>query len=259
VSFDAETALEPVAEHRWRATVPPTWSIGPGPNGGFMAALAARAAGLAAPAGPRSLTLHYLARPAEAEMDVAVEVVRAGRTATFLRLSMIQEERIVVTGLAVCGARYEDAPSWTDAAPPELPAPDDCIRVDPERTGVPPLMGRYDMRVAVGKPDQRPVRVEGWIRTAEPRAVDDIALAAMTDAYMPPAVFRAPERVFVPTLELTIHFRGEPPAGEHPFVAATFVSRFAGGGVVEEDGELWSEDGRLLAQSRQLALVRTQR
>ena len=47
-----------------------------------------------------------------------------------------------------------------------------------------------------------------------------------------------------------------PPAGEHPFVATTFVSRLAAGGVVEADGELWSEDGRLLAQSRQLALIR---
>jgi acyl-CoA thioesterase len=31
------------------------------------------------------------------------------------------------------------------------------------------------------------------------------------------------------------------------------------GGVWEEDGELWSEDGVLLAQSRQLAIIRRPR
>ena len=81
-------------------------------------------------------------------------------------------------------------------------------------------------------------------------------LAAATDAFLPPAIFRAPERIRVPTLELTIHFRGQPPEDAHPWLHCTFVSRVSAGGVVEEDGELWSEDGRLLAQSRQLALVR---
>ena len=221
-----------------------------------MAALAARAAGLAAGAGPRSLTLHYLSRPSEDEIEVSVEVARQGRSTTFLALAMTQGDRTVVNGLAVCGDRREGAPEWTDATPPALPAPDDCLRVDPARSGVAPLVGRYDMRIAVGEPDARPVRVEGWIRTARPRPIDGIALAAMSDAFIPPAFFRAGQPVAVPTLELTIHFRGEPPAGEHPFVATTFVSRFAGGGVVEADGELWSEDGRLLAQSRQLALLR---
>ena len=47
------------------------------------------------------------------------------------------------------------------------------------------------------------------------------------------------------------------PAGDHPWLHCAFVSRVAAGGVVEEDGEIWSEDGRLLAQSRQLALVRS--
>jgi acyl-CoA thioesterase len=254
--FDADTALEPDGELRWHGNVPPTWSIGTGPNGGFMAALAARAAELAAGTAPRSLTLHYLKPPAEAGITVTAEIVRQGRSATFLRLAMTQRERVVVTALAVCGAWYRDAPAWADGGMPDLPAPDDCLRVDPSRSGVAPLVGRYDMRMAVREPGERPVRVEGWIRTAEPRPVDDVALAAMTDAFLPPAFFRAETAVAVPTLELTIHFRGRPPEGEHPFVAATFTTRFAGGGVCEEDGELWSADGRLLAQSRQLALVR---
>ena len=39
-------------------------------------------------------------------------------------------------------------------------------------------------------------------------------------------------------------------------VLGRFSSRLAVAGVWEEDGELWSPDGELIAQSRQLALVR---
>ena len=59
-----------------------------------------------------------------------------------------------------------------------------------------------------------------------------------------------------PAQALTVHFRGLPPREPHPWVMATFVSRTAAGGVVEEDGELWSADGRLLVQSRQLSVMR---
>src|SRR4051812_23913420 len=125
MSFDEDTALAPAGENRWRGVVPPTWSIGTGPNGGFMAALAARAAGLAAGAPPRSLPLHSLAPPAEAEIDVAAEAVRTGRSATFLRIVLTQQRKPVVLALAVCGAWYDDAPSWTDAEPPRLPPRED--------------------------------------------------------------------------------------------------------------------------------------
>ena len=40
------------------------------------------------------------------------------------------------------------------------------------------------------------------------------------------------------------------------WVLADYRSRFSAGGVWEEDGELWALDGTLLAQSRQLALIR---
>jgi acyl-CoA thioesterase len=43
------------------------------------------------------------------------------------------------------------------------------------------------------------------------------------------------------------------PAGEH--VLMKVQSTAANDGFVEEDAELWSQDGVLLAQSRQLAIL----
>ena len=58
---------------------------------------------------------------------------------------------------------------------------------------------------------------------------------------------------------LTIHIRGPlPPAGmrEADHLLGRFSSRLSVAGVWEEDGELWTPGGQLIAQSRQLALAR---
>ena len=63
---------------------------------------------------------------------------------------------------------------------------------------------------------------------------------------------------FVPTVDLTIHFRAElPHPGARDDVVARRVPhrRVADGGFLEEDGEVWAPDGTLLAQSRQLATM----
>ena len=55
-----------------------------------------------------------------------------------------------------------------------------------------------------------------------------------------------------------MHLRAElPPADarDDDWYLVTFRSRLSAEGFAEEDGEFWSRDGRLLAQSRQLALV----
>ena len=53
----------------------------------------------------------------------------------------------------------------------------------------------------------------------------------------------------------TIHFREPLRSDEAGPVLVRFTTIVVAEGFVEEDGEIWSEDGRLLAQSRQLALV----
>jgi hypothetical protein len=56
----------------------------------------------------------------------------------------------------------------------------------------------------------------------------------------------------VPTIELTVHIRGVPAPGP---LRCAFRSRFVGGGLVDEEGEIWDTTGTLVAQSRQLALT----
>jgi acyl-CoA thioesterase len=254
--FDADTALAPSGPRSWRGSVGANWSNGAGPgiNGGLFAALTARAAQLATGLPPRSLTIHYLAAPEVGPVEIAAAVPRQGRTTAFVRLEISQDGRHVGQAMAVCSVWRDDAPSFADAEPPPV-ADRDSARVVTPGDGAPPVAGNYQLRVQTER-DHHPAGIGGWIRTAAPRPSDHVALAAMTDAFIPPVFFRSEEPVLVPTLELTMHFRGEPPAGEHPWIRGWFTSRLAAGGVVEEDGELWSEDGVLLVQSRQLSLMR---
>jgi hypothetical protein len=119
-------------------------------------------------------------------------------------------------------------------------------------------MRNYDMRWALGGDGEVPGS-GGWIRTREPRRLDAPLIAAMTDAWAPAAFVALGRFVAAPTLDLTIHIRRPlPPAGMTPedHVLVRFTSRLSVAGVWEEDGELWSPSGELLAQSRQLALAR---
>jgi hypothetical protein len=61
----------------------------------------------------------------------------------------------------------------------------------------------------------------------------------------------------LPTIDLTVHFRAPDAAAavDGEPVLAVFRSSTAADGFFEEDGEIWSRDGVLLAHSRQLALL----
>ena len=252
--FDADTALEG-ADGRWRAEVKEHWFVQRGPNGGLVAALATRAlvdlAG--AEQSPRSLSLHYLAPPEAGELEVRAAVERAGRTTTFASIRVLQGGTTVAYGLGACSAWREGQPSWDVLERPDVPPPAEIASLDTD--GAFPFLANYEMR-PLSAPHNG-----AWMRTAEPRPADPVLLAALTDAWIPAAFAHMEEPNFVPTIDLTIHWRAAPgvPAGDHPWVLGLFSTRLGAGGTWEEDGELWSEDGVLLAHSRQLAIVRNPR
>ncbi len=237
------------------------WWVVRGPNGGYVAALLLRALAAEVPAerAPRSLTVHYTAPPAEGAVRIDTRVERIGRSLTSVSARMIQGDRLLALALGAFSTPRRGA-GFDHARMPTAAPPDSCPSFP---SGI-PMHDRYEYRWAVGSPPGSggaEALCGGWIRLEEPRIADALLIAAYTDAW-PPACFSwAPSHEAigpVPTVDLTIHFRTELPLAEaraEDWCLAVFHSRLAAGGFVEEDGEVWSRDGVLLAQSRQMAVV----
>jgi acyl-CoA thioesterase len=255
VTLDVDTALAPITPTRWRGEISDRWWVVRGPFGGYVATFLTRAmiAAVNDPARrPRSLTIHFVEAPAAGAIEVSAAVERTGRSSTTVSLRLEQEGQPVVLGLGSCAAWRDGEPEWADAAP-EAPPPEACERlrrVDP----MPGFLDRLEIR-PVGSITGGDARNLAWLRLDPPRPLDHLALTALSDGWMPAAFSRLGRPFGAPTVDLTIHFRA--PVASAEWVLADYRSRFSAGGVWEEDGELWAPDGALLAQSRQLALIRT--
>jgi acyl-CoA thioesterase len=262
VSFDQDTALEALGPGRWRAQLHERWSVARGPNGGFVGALAARAAEAAAGRSLRSLTTQFLEAPDPGPVEVLATVERKGGSTSAVSVRIERDGRPMALALATLGAWRDGEAEWHDARMPNAPPPAEAFPLDPSRNGIPAFFGNFDMRWAIGEPPQTGPSeglTGGWVRTALPRPVDAPRIVAFADCWLPAAYSRLGAIVPAPTLDLTVHVRAPlPPRGMGPedFVLVVFRTRWGTGGLWEEDGEVWSQDGVLLAQSRQLALVR---
>jgi acyl-CoA thioesterase len=254
--LDADTALEPLGDGRWRGEISERWWIQRGPYGGYVSAFLTRAL-IAAVADaarvPLSLTVHFLAAPAAGPVEVASSVERAGRSLTFVSLRMEQDGRPVALALGSAALWRETEPEWQELSPPEVAAPEDCPPIG--GPPLPPFTENFEVRWAGGEPGR--ARNVTWVRPRPAMALDHVAVTALCDTMVPAAFTRLGRFAVVPTLDLTIHFRSLlPPARGDGWALAAFRSGRSAGGAWEEDGELWSRDGVLLAQSRQLAVMR---
>jgi hypothetical protein len=105
------------------------------------------------------------------------------------------------------------------------------------------------------------MEIGGWLGLAEPRPIDALSLAFFSDALFPPPFvrLRREQRVVAPTIDLTIHFRRTMPRSGDPdpdeLCLARFRTRLVHEGFFDESGVVWAEDGTVLAQSRQLAIL----
>ena len=251
------TAVSADDPDRYRGEIQPGWDIVGNANGGYLLAIVARAASLAADGRlPASVTAHYLAPGKPGPVTIDTEIQKRGRRFSTVRATMADAERPLV---ALLGSFRDtsipiDSVERVEAVPPEMPPPEDCVLVEPTETFPPPFMGKVELRLhpedaswSTGVP-----RFRGWFRLREDEPIDSFGLLVAVDSF-PPTIFNAQLPVaWTPTIELTAHVRGEPEPG---WLRCQFTTRFISGGYLEEDGEVWDGSGRLVAQSRQLALL----
>ncbi len=265
--FEQDTAVEPLGEGRFRLHVNRDWWVVLGPNGGFVAAVLLRACAVVVDdpeRTPRTLTVHYLAPPREGPAEVVVTMEKAGRGVTFLSARLYQAGRLLALAVSAFAGPRDAVTEFSHGTMPTVSPPDQCLRLVSDGVDI-PIRQRWDTLWGIGplpgtgEADPGEIEVGGWIRLAEPAPIDQIVLAAMADAWLPPIMSLAdPPGTAVPTVELTVHFRDRERLGtlspdEH--CLAVFRSKTAQEGFIEEDGEIWSADGRLLAQCRQLAVL----
>lgn len=259
-TFATDTAVERAADGRYDATIHDGWDIAGNANGGYLLAIAVRAMlDTSGRDDPLTVTAHYLrpGKPGPAHVDT--EILKAGKSFTTVRGQLESGDGAVISLLGTFGSHTVGAPEHTDGSPPDLPAFADAQAMP--RGDIPMGFGqRVDIRFAgdegflTGQKSDR-ARLDGWFAFAgsdEQDTIDPLGLMVATDSF-PPVVFNLDLPVaWVPTLELTVHVRARPAPGP---LRCRFSTRFVGGGFLEEDGEVWDCVGRLVAQSRQLALV----
>jgi acyl-CoA thioesterase len=213
---------------------------------------------------PRSLTVHFTQRPKGEAVEVETAVERAGRSLSSVTARMLQGERLLAHAVAALSLPRPGLALQHARMPEVIPFERAEARPSPVGGAVLPFHRQFDLRWAIPEmpfSGAGRARSAAWIRLAEPRPVDAPLLATLADA-LPPAVFAlARERGEigpVPTIDLTLHFRSSlPPPDTRPedHLLASFETRMVSEGFLEEDGEIWTPGGVLLAQSRQLAIL----
>jgi acyl-CoA thioesterase len=281
--FDRATAVEALGGGRYAGEVEDGWGAPPGPNGGYLAAILTRALqDQLAPDGdrqPRSLATHYLRPSQPGPIEIAVEIVRAGKRFSTGRATASQGGKEVMTALgAFSTPGLPAAATWSPLPPAVAPAPArDAHRLLPDdyrpdrgawlatTPDMPSIVSRVKVAPRLGgtpfsgrelAPGEA-AETGGWIELPTPRRIDAAYVVLLSDVWWPPSLEPLTSPAIAPTIDLTVHIRADLPPDGLPAqpVLGRFRTTAAVNGTMEEDGELFLADGTLLAQSRQLALL----
>jgi acyl-CoA thioesterase len=257
--FELDTRLEG-ERGRYRAVLSRDWEIW-GPNGGYVAAIALRAAGLEARiARPASFAAHFLGVAAFEAVEVEVLPLHQGRRSESFRVSVRQAGRSIVEAIVRTAAQGPGL-EHDVARAPELPAPEGLRNRDElykAEWGPPfPFWKNLETRpISPERFDEEPRPREPvwreWYRF-RPRAtfedpfldagralllLDTLSWPAASQPH-PNAPFRAPN------LDVTAWFHRADPKSE--WLLADHECAVAEDGLMGTTARVWSRDGRLLA------------
>jgi len=272
-TFAEDIAVERRAGGGYRARLSHDWDLVAVPQGGVIAALALRAAGVEVDDPAQSLrtaTTVFAGQATAGVLEIDVQILRRGRSATQV-LSTVRNEgaEAGATVLAVYGSSRR-GPSFVDVVAPKVPPPDACRSYrDPVPTGIEagptlPFWGRVEGRAALGHPPWEQHEPTGsdvatWLRFDQPPVLSDgtldplgiLTLADRMPGCISEMTGHGGPRWFAPSADLTVQFL-EPLRSK--WVLAHDRARWADDGWASAESLLWDEGGTLVAYATQLML-----
>jgi acyl-CoA thioesterase len=262
--FDRDIAVTKICEEHYSVTISETWNVIIGPNGGYIAAIILN--GMKSELGnvqTRSITFHFLSASIPGDAELFVKVEKKGRSLSTCNARLVQGEKTIAVAIATFATKRSEF-GFRDFEAPEVPFPEEIEsskRMNSELVSHAPFRDHYDQRLAIGKiPPEigENGRVGGWTRFRQQRIFDDLAVVAISDSWFPGLSTRAtPEPMHAPTVDHTVHFLQSLPLTDlslDSFLLVEFTTSIANEGYLVENGNIWSQTGILIAQSRQLAV-----
>lgn len=261
--FDRDILMEQGEGGDDQGIVTSNWSIQGNPNGGYLTAFLASAMQKKSDKKwPVIVTANFLTKcKAGKRSRVTVEAISAGKQLNRYQASLTQDGRETTR----CWATFMDEGNCDqkvnryEKEAPEMPPREACIPLParPQYT----LMNQMEVLLAPscagwlkGEADLSPISEQkGWIKFKDDRPCDALSLLLTADAFPPPILASQGAVAWVPTIEYSVSVRART---DTPWIKALFRSHYLTCDIVEEDGELWDENGKLLAISRQIAQFR---
>lgn len=256
-NFADDTRIEGCDGH-YCCSLSPDWEF-MGPNGGYLATLALRAAGAESRfARPASFAAHYLGVATFDEpVQIEVEALRTAKAAESLRVSLVQKQRAIMEALVwtvdtVAGIEH------FAATKPDVPTPDRVAAIDRPRHK---FWNNFVERpanpmVPFPPPGPLPPVQHSWFQyrpaaTFGDPFVDAARALVLLDTLPWLAATRChvwqPKGFFAPTIDMAVTFHQAAP--QAAWLLCSAEAHIAHAGLVAARGTVWTEAGLLLASS----------
>jgi acyl-coenzyme A thioesterase PaaI-like protein len=265
VDLDEALTTTRVEVDRVDAVIATPWCINGRAHGGYLAAMAERAASAVLERPDtrlRSITVHYLRGAAAGPVTFDVTVEHSGRRLATVAYRMRQADTTCIVGLASF-APPGDAYEFHEPDPPPAYPPVSELARSLDVPYVPrSFLELLDLRLAPEPPlfsAHDRARVGGWVRLQQRRRPDVSLLLVLCDVF-PRALMAtqdASPAIAPPTTSLHMIIHETDVAarvGDTDHLIAALTTRRVHDGFFDEDSSIWSPDGVLLAQGRQLAI-----
>ena len=262
--LDLSLALQSAGRNTWSSPCSPLYWNTIGPFGGWIAAMLLHAVMCEdeAHGDPVALQAQFIGSLRMAPFTVRTACIRQNRTTAFWR-SEIRQAREDGAAEAICAhatvtlSGWRDTFTLADARMPAVPAASALPTAPPRTYSTPEFLRRYDYRLASASMFAGADNMNShlWVRDAEPRGLDARSISAICDAPFPSLWLRLAEPVMITTLVYNVFFRVPAAALANAGTGHVLLDSrcdVANDGFHDQATNLWSESGRLLAQTQQL-------